>query len=108
MRPIVGGTGVDQQTRCAHWSSEVDVVAIRFCCCGAFYACHTCHQEAADHPAEVWPRDRFDEQAILCGVCGSTLSIADYLTVTACPSCAAPFNPRCALHAHLYFEVRTS
>lgn len=108
MRPDVGGTGVDQQARCAHWNSEVDVVAIRFRCCGDFYACHSCHQEAVDHPAEIWPRDRFAEQAILCGVCGSTLSIADYLTATACPWCAARFNPRCALHAHRYFEVSRS
>ena len=105
MRPVVRGAVVDAQTRCAHYRGPLDVVAIRFACCGEWYPCLRCHEEAVDHGILPWPRDQRDEQAVLCGVCGSTLTIAAYLTATGCPQCAAPFNPGCALHHPVYFEM---
>jgi uncharacterized CHY-type Zn-finger protein len=34
------------------------------------------------------------------------LAIRQYLNCqAACPGCGARFNPRCALHYHLYFEM---
>jgi uncharacterized CHY-type Zn-finger protein len=34
------------------------------------------------------------------------LTIRQYLNCQAvCPACWARFNPRCALHYHLYFEI---
>lgn len=104
-RPAVRGRTVDDETRCVHWASPLDVVAIRFACCGEFYPCHACHEETAGHAASVWPRSRRDEEAILCGVCSGRLSIASYLEADACPHCGAAFNPGCRLHAHLYFEA---
>ena len=104
-RPAVLGPTVDDETRCVHYRTPLDVVAIRFACCGEFYPCHLCHAEAADHPAQQWPLSARGERAILCGVCGHVLTIAEYLEASGCPACAAPFNPGCALHAHLYFEV---
>jgi len=104
-RPPVLGPVVDDQTRCVHYRSELDVVAIRFACCGDYYPCHLCHEEAASHPAGRWPVGARSEKAVLCGVCGVELTIADYLGTTACPRCAAAFNPGCALHAHLYFDL---
>lgn len=104
-RPPVLGQVVDAQTRCVHYRTELDIVAIRFACCGDYYPCHLCHAEVAGHPAGLWPIGARDTEAILCGVCGSELSIASYLGATACPRCASRFNPGCALHAHLYFEV---
>ncbi|MDR6971552.1 CHY zinc finger protein [Leifsonia shinshuensis] len=103
-RPRVLGPVVDDETRCIHYRSPLDVIAIRFACCGEYYPCHLCHAEAAGHPAEQWPRESRDREAVLCGVCGSELTIAEYLRVDACPHCAAPFNPGCRLHTHLYFE----
>lgn len=103
--PRVRGAVVDGQTRCVHYRSELDVVAIRFACCGEFYPCHLCHEEAAGHPSAVWPLDERGAEAVLCGVCGSVLTIAEYLESSSCPRCAAGFNPGCSLHAHLYFEV---
>jgi uncharacterized CHY-type Zn-finger protein len=97
------GKTVDDQTRCEHYDSVLDVIAIRFACCGEYYPCHLCHAECADHPAEQWPRDRYDREAILCGVCSTELTIAVYLDVDACPSCTAPFNPGCKLHQEYYF-----
>ena len=103
--PRVLGPVVDEQTRCIHYSTPLDVVAIRFRCCGEYYPCHLCHADAADHPAEQWPASQWDTPAILCGVCSTELTVTEYLAVDSCPACAAPFNPGCALHAHLYFEV---
>ena len=102
----VHGVGLDAETRCAHYHTERDVVAIRFRCCGEFYACIRCHDALADHDPEVWPREAFDEEAVLCGVCGRTLSIEAYLAADdACPNCGAAFNPGCATHHHHYFDV---
>jgi uncharacterized CHY-type Zn-finger protein len=100
----IRGEPVDGQTRCVHYSSDRDVVAIRFACCDGFYPCHRCHAETADHAAQVWPAERRDEHAVLCGVCGRTLTISAYLSAAdRCPHCGAAFNPGCRAHRHLYF-----
>ena len=99
------GPTVDDQTRCIHYRTDLDVIAIRFACCGEYYPCHLCHAETADHPAEQWPLDERDERAVLCGVCKHELTIAEYLLVEACPACGAAFNPGCRLHTELYFQV---
>ncbi|MBB1023962.1 MULTISPECIES: CHY zinc finger protein [unclassified Dietzia] len=101
--PVLGAT-VDDQTRCVHYRSPLDVVAIRFHCCREFYPCFRCHAEAADHAVSAWPRAEFDTPAILCGVCRSTLSISRYLEVDGCPACGAAFNPGCSLHHSIYFD----
>lgn len=104
-RPEVRGLELDGETRCAHWHSRLDIVALKIRCCGVYYACRDCHDALADHPAEVWPRAEWNSPAVLCGACGTELSIAAYLACAdACPGCAAPFNPGCKLHRHLYFE----
>lgn len=102
-RPRVLGAVVDAETRCIHYATPLDVIAIKFPCCGEFYPCHLCHAGSAAHPAEQWPAEAQDEQAVLCGVCGHLLTIAEYARAEACPSCAAPFNPGCKLHWTLYF-----
>jgi uncharacterized CHY-type Zn-finger protein len=104
-RPRVNGVGVDAQTRCVHYSSAVDVIAIRMKCCGDFYACKDCHAALAHHAIEPWPRSEWDRLAVLCGVCGTQLRIEEYLgCANKCPYCAASFNPGCSLHSHFYFE----
>ncbi len=101
-RPRVLGPTVDDQTRCIHYRTALDVIAIRFACCGEYYPCHA---ETADHPARQWPVAERAEFAVLCGVCDATLTITDYLEADACPACGAAFNPGCKLHTELYFEV---
>jgi uncharacterized CHY-type Zn-finger protein len=103
-RPRVLGPVVDDETRCIHYRTALDVIAIEFACCGEFYPCHLCHAETADHPAEQWPLDKRDEPAVLCGVCGHLLTIADYLETDSCPACLAVFNPGCKLHTEFYFQ----
>lgn len=105
MSATVHGVDLDAQTRCRHWHGPTDVIAIRFPCCDRYYACFECHAEREEHPAVVRQRERFGEPAVLCGVCSSELSAAEYLGCgDACPRCRAPFNPGCASHHHLYFE----
>lgn len=99
------GPTVDDETRCIHYRTPLDVIAIRFACCGEYYPCHLCHAETAGHPAGQWPLEDRGERAVLCGVCRHELRIDDYLVSDACPSCAAAFNPGCKLHTELYFQV---
>lgn len=100
---VVRGAVIDGRTRCVHHRTEFDVVALLLRCCGDWYPCARCHDEAVTHPREVWEPEAAEMHAALCGVCGTTLSIAQYRSTIACPACAAPFNPGCARHHELYF-----
>lgn len=102
----VFGTEVDKETRCKHYHSKVDIIAIKFPCCDSYYPCYECHEENAGHPAARWGRHQLDERAILCGVCGHQLTIREYVSGgSACPACQAVFNEGCRNHYHLYFDL---
>lgn len=100
----VRGIQVVAQTRCAHYDSDLDIVALKFACCDTYYPCFRCHAETTTHSPIKWPASQFDAPAVLCGGCGTELPVRAYLGVTACPACSAPFNPGCTAHYHLYFE----
>lgn len=100
----IRGRPVDEQTRCVHYRTPLDVIAIKFRCCREYYPCHLCHEETAGHPAEQWPVEEYDAAAVLCGVCRTELTVREYLAVEDCPRCGAEFNPGCRLHTELYFE----
>ncbi|ANY10223.1 CHY zinc finger protein [Pseudonocardia sp. HH130630-07] len=102
--PRVFGDVVDGLTRCAHYYTPLDVIAIRFRCCDRYYPCFRCHAAHAGHPPTTWAAHARAERAVLCGVCRTELSIADYVDADSCPDCGAPFNPGCRLHHDLYFE----
>ncbi|MGB6190958.1 MAG: CHY zinc finger protein [Terracidiphilus sp.] len=105
-RPEVRGIDVDGKTRCAHYHSALDVIAIKMACCGTYYACKECHDAVAGHAAKVWSRAEWDARAILCGVCGDELTIREYIVCgSACPRCGTHFNPGCRKHYHFYFET---
>ncbi len=102
----VKGKVIDEQTRCSHYHSTLDIIAIKFKCCGTYFPCYSCHEEEADHPAIAWPIAERHTKAILCGACGHELTITEYLSSeNTCPSCHASFNPNCAKHYGLYFEM---
>ena len=89
----VKGKLVDEHTRCVHYHSLLDVIAIKFKCCGEYYPCYNCHEEEADHEHEVWKKNEFDSRAILCGVCNNKMTIHEYLACdNHCPSCNALLN----------------
>lgn len=101
---IVRGAVIDDWTRCAHHCTPLDVVALRLRCCGDWYPCARCHDEAVDHLRELWEPEAAQTHAALCGVCATTLSIAQYRSTTTCPACGAAFNPACVRHHALYFR----
>jgi uncharacterized CHY-type Zn-finger protein len=102
------GVAVDSETRCAHYLTERDVIAIAFPCCGTFYPCFECHETCCEQQPRRWPPDRFDERAILCGVCREVLTIETYLASEhRCPNCEAAFNPGCANHWDRYFRIES-
>ncbi|WP_339252373.1 CHY zinc finger protein [Sporosarcina sp. FSL W8-0480] len=101
----VAGNVIDNETRCVHYHSRLDIIAIKFYCCDTYFPCFQCHEEVGCGSPEVWPADKFDEKAILCGSCGNELTVNEYRDCdSACPYCKAEFNPGCSLHATLYFE----
>ena len=102
---IVKGKPVDGETRCIHYHSPLDIIAIKFKCCNEYYSCYYCHQEETDHTVEVWKKNEFNIKAILCGICRHEITIQQYLTGNnICPSCNSKFNPNCSNHYHFYFE----
>ncbi len=101
----VYGQTVDSETRCTHYHSNLDIIAIKFKCCKKYYPCYKCHQEAEIHTPQVWRVAEHNQKAILCGVCKHELTIAEYINSgNKCTSCKSNFNPGCSLHYHLYFE----
>lgn len=101
---VVHGVEVDPQTRCAHWHGELDIIAIKFKCCGEWFPCFECHASEADHATSLWSEEERDRKAILCGACGHQLSIQEYFDCdSACPKCESKFNPACANHYKHYF-----
>jgi uncharacterized CHY-type Zn-finger protein len=106
MDPEVKGKLVDDETRCIHYSSALDIIAIQFKCCNEYYPCYECHEAVAGHKAAVWSKEEWNTKAILCGHCKLEMSIADYMNANnECPNCKEPFNPKCSNHYHLYFDV---
>lgn len=98
------GVDVDPSTRCVHYHTPLDIIAIRLMCCGEYYACKECHDALADHPVKPWPHDQYGTHAILCGECNTQLTVSAYLHCdNRCPACGAAFNPRCSLHHRFYF-----
>jgi uncharacterized CHY-type Zn-finger protein len=107
--PEVRGIEVDGQTRCVHYRSAVDIVAIKMACCGVYWACKDCHEELAGHAIASWPLEKWDARAVLCGACGVEMTIREYLeSGSRCPACGAAFNPGCRKHNHFYFEAGQS
>jgi uncharacterized CHY-type Zn-finger protein len=84
----VKGKLVDQQTRCEHYHSALDIIAIKFKCCGDYYPCYQCHGECADHEPAVWKKEEWNTKAVLCGACKHELTINEYLgSNNSCPHC---------------------
>lgn len=102
---FVYGIDIDRNTRCIHYNSEQDVIAIKFKCCGKYYSCYKCHNEFESHKIIRWLKEEFDKKAIICGVCGCELTINQYIiSESVCPNCDTKFNPNCRKHFHIYFE----
>jgi uncharacterized CHY-type Zn-finger protein len=103
---MVKGKVIDNQTRCSHYHTDLDIIAIKFKCCDTYYPCYSCHAETTDHKAITWEISERDEKAILCGVCGHELTVQEYMdSNNTCPLCQSSFNPNCKKHYDLYFTM---
>ncbi|MDN4606253.1 CHY zinc finger protein [Sporosarcina highlanderae] len=100
----IRGSVIDEETRCTHYHSELDIIAIKFYCCKTYFPCYSCHEESGCGDHKVWPAEMFDEKVVLCGKCKDELTVNQYKSGHGCPSCRADFNPKCRLHWELYFE----
>lgn len=94
------GLLVDDQGRCQHYHSELDIIANRCGICGRLYACYKCHDELEDHIFGPVPADQKD--SVMCGVCGQLYTYAEYSTICSCSHCGSSFNPKCSLHKEMY------
>lgn len=103
------GDLLDNKTRCGHYHTELDIIAIKFKCCQTYYPCYQCHSEchpANSHQLRRWNRQELDhEYVILCGECKSELKFDEY-QILSCKYCGSRFNPGCKLHYDLYFDLR--
>ena len=101
----VYGKVIDDNTRCEHYHSPVDIIAIKFKCGNKYYACYQCHKEAAAHEAQTWSKDEWNTKAVLLA-CKTELTVHDYVrSGNHCPNCKEGFNPNCSKHYHLYFQL---
>lgn len=99
------GSVIDSHTRCTHYHSQNDIIAIKFACCGDYYPCFECHAEHADHQAQRWTAESLNVKAILCGNCKTEWTIGEYFTShKSCPLCQHSFNAKCKNHWSLYFD----
>lgn len=102
----IHGALVDEQARCVHYRTVLDIVAINFKCCNKYYACYLCHAESESHRVSRWGMTDLRQRAVLCGICKNILEIGEYLSCNfACLSCGSQFNPGCASHYDLYFDL---
>lgn len=61
------------------------------------------HAQCAGHPEIQWPREKWNQSAVLCGAGWRELTVEVYLGVDTCPACAALFNPGCQAPSYYYF-----
>ncbi|WP_251519104.1 MULTISPECIES: CHY zinc finger protein [Staphylococcus] len=101
----INGPTVDNESRCIHYQTPLDIIAIKFKCCNKYYPCYKCHEANEDHDIKRWKHEEYDEKAVLCGVCQYEMTINEYMMVEACPKCNGHFNNRCKFHYHHYFSV---
>lgn len=94
------GKLTDQDGRCIHYSSELDIIANKCGFCGKFYACYKCHNELEDHEFAAVNPD--EAETVMCGVCGEKYSYKVYSALEKCTGCGKSFNPGCANHCSIY------
>lgn len=102
--PTIYGDLVDQESRCSHYHSQLDIIALKCFACRRFYACYLCHNSREDHSFAPYPISLSQDKPVICGACRTELTYSQYQAGSACPICQRSFNPGCKKHAHLYFK----
>ncbi|KRL43329.1 CHY zinc finger protein [Lacticaseibacillus manihotivorans] len=100
LKPKIYGQQLDVASRCRHYHSDLDVVALWCGQCQKFWACYEFHDAMGDHEFVPLPKA---QALVLCGACRCMMTYSQYQS-GACPNCWYPFNPRCELHTDHYFQ----
>ncbi|OFI49317.1 hypothetical protein BG261_01675 [Floricoccus tropicus] len=100
----VYGFLVDNQGRCQHYHTDLDIIANRCQICNKLYSCFKCHDENELHSFEGFDFNS-NKLSVMCCVCGQEFSYKIYSELTNCPSCKSAFNPRCKLHKNIYTKA---
>lgn len=88
---------------CPHYASELDIVLNKCAICLTYWPCYRCHALAEDH--QFGPMPVAAPDSVKCAKCGYVMGFYEYRKTTACPGCGRGFNPGCATHASIYFEL---
>ena len=99
----VFGLEIDEETRCLHYHSDLDIVALKCWVCQDYFSCYQCHDALRDHPFVAYPSKQKSDKVVLCGACRAELTIQDYQEKMACSFCQRQFNPACQKHHSIYF-----
>ena len=94
------GNLTDDEGRCLHYHTKLDIIANKCSICCKFYACYKCHDEFENHP--FGRHAVTDEETVMCGKCGYKFSYAEYEKTDRCPACLSEFNPGCRDHKGCY------
>ncbi|MGT2908167.1 CHY zinc finger protein [Streptococcus dentiloxodontae] len=103
MAVAIYGLLVDRQSRCQHYQTDLDIVALKCFGCQRYYACYLCHDTLENHSYQAYPSSYSRDKAVVCGVCYYEMTIEHYQKSKACPNCQSRFNPNCAKHRNIYF-----
>ena len=104
MTSQINGLLVDDQSRCQHYHSTLDIVALKCFECQKYYACYQCHDSLEEHSFRAYPCQLKQDKVLICGVCRHEMTIEEYQEAVACPNCHSVFNPACSKHYDIYFE----
>lgn len=95
------GLGLDAQSRCQHYHSQLDIASLKCSYCERYYACYHCHDTLENHTFKATLSS--EPYPVMCGVCQTYLPFSAYKRGS-CPQCGSGFNPNCQLHDHIYFS----
>ena len=98
------GLLVDNESRCQHYHTELDIVALKCFGCLKYYACYQCHDSLEEHIAFELILVISSRTRSLCGVYQHEMVIDEYQEAIVCPNCHSAFNLACSKHYDIYFE----
>ena len=93
------GLVIDQDGRCIHYHSKLDIVANKCSICHKYWACYECHNQLSNHNFGPYNPNFI---SVLCGHCQQRFTYKDYELIRSCSSCLQAFNPKCSLHKGIY------
>lgn len=72
---------VDNESRCQHYHTELDIVALKCFECLNYYACYQCHDSLEEHSFRAYPCQLKQDKVLICGVCQHEMTIEEYYDI---------------------------